>query len=66
MPDSQFCYADNCPRMIHAPYKGLLTKAEGEGWFAMAPACAANVILLPAVSRKRTRIVRQRRLTMVT
>jgi hypothetical protein len=35
--------------MIHAHYKGLLTKAEGEAWFAVAPAQAANVIHLPAV-----------------
>ena len=44
--------AGNNPQMIHASYKGLLTKAEGEAWFAVAPAQAANVIPLPAVSRK--------------
>jgi hypothetical protein len=43
--------AGNSPQMIHAHYKGLLTKAEGEAWFAVAPAKAANVIPLPAVSR---------------
>jgi integrase len=38
--------AGNSPQMIHAHYKGLLTKAEGEAWFAVAPAQAANVIPL--------------------
>jgi hypothetical protein len=44
----------NSPQMIHAHYKGLLTKAEGEAWFAVAPAQPANVIPLAAVSRKDT------------
>ena len=30
--------AGNSPQMIHAHYKGLLTKAEAEAWFAVAPA----------------------------
>jgi integrase len=38
--------AGNSPQMIHAHYKGLLTKAEGEAWFAVTPARAANVIPL--------------------
>ena len=32
--------------------KGLATKAEAQKWFAVKPAKAANVIPLPAVSRK--------------
>jgi integrase len=36
--------AGNSPSMIHAHYKGLLTKAEGEAWFCVTPAPAANVI----------------------
>jgi hypothetical protein len=44
--------AGNTPAMIHAHYNGLATKKDGEAWFAVAPAQAANVITLPAVSRK--------------
>jgi hypothetical protein len=44
--------AGNSPAIVHKHYKGLLTKAEGEKWFAVAPALTANVIPLPAVSRK--------------
>jgi integrase len=44
--------AGNSPAMIHQHYKGLLTKAEGQAWFAVAPEQAANVIPLPAVARK--------------
>ena len=44
------------PGHLHAApcgdYQGLLTKAEGEAWFAVVPECAANVIPPPAVSRK--------------
>ena len=36
--------AGNSPAMIHANYKGLATKAEGEAWFAVAPAAESNVI----------------------
>ena len=43
--------AGNSPQMIHAHYKGLLTKAEGEAWFAVAPAQAANVIPLLAAEK---------------
>jgi integrase len=43
--------AGNSPAMIHAHYKGLATKAEGEKWFAIRPAKAGkNVIHLPAAS----------------
>lgn len=43
----------NSPAMIHAHYKGLLAKAEGEAWFAVRPAKGAgNVIPLPAVSHQ--------------
>ena len=43
--------ADNSPAMIHAHYKGLLTKAEGLAWFAVKPAKAAgNVLELNAAS----------------
>jgi integrase len=38
--------AGTSPQMIHAHYKGLLTKAEGEAWFAVSPAQPANVIQL--------------------
>jgi integrase len=44
--------AGNSPAMVHKNYKGLMTKKDGEAWFAVAPAQAANVIPLPAVSRK--------------
>jgi integrase len=44
--------AGNSPAMVHQHYNGLWTKAEGEAWFAVAPEQAANVIALPAVSRK--------------
>jgi hypothetical protein len=35
----------------HAHYKGLLTKVEGEAWFAVAPAQAVNIIPLPSITR---------------
>jgi integrase len=41
--------AGNSPAMIHAHYKGLATKAEGEQWFNVAPAqIPSNVIPLAA------------------
>jgi integrase len=40
--------AGNSPAMIHSHYKGLLTKKEGEAWFAVAPEQPANVIPLAA------------------
>ena len=36
--------AGNSPAMVHKNYKGLMTKQDGEAWFAVAPAQAANVI----------------------
>ena len=40
--------AGNCPQMIHPHYKGLLTKAQGEAWFAVKPAkTTAAMIALP-------------------
>ena len=45
--------AGNSPRMIHAHYKGLATKAEAVRWFNVKPSRSGkNVIPLPAVSRK--------------
>jgi integrase len=38
--------AGNSPAMVHRNYKGLLTKKEGEAWFAVAPAQPENVITL--------------------
>ena len=38
--------AGNSPAMVHKHYKGLLTKKEGEAWFAVAPPQATNVIML--------------------
>jgi hypothetical protein len=38
--------------MIHAHYKGLATKTEGEKWFAVEPGRAANVIPLAANATK--------------
>ena len=40
--------AGNSPAMVHSNYKGLMTKADGVAWFAVAPAQAANVIPLTA------------------
>jgi integrase len=40
--------AGNSPAMIHAHYKGLVTKGEAEKWFSAAPWKAENVIPLPA------------------
>jgi len=39
--------AGNSPAMVHKNYKGLMTKKDGEAWFAVAPAKAGNVISLP-------------------
>jgi integrase len=36
--------AGNTPAVIHKHYKGLMTKAEGESWFAIKPVKPANVI----------------------
>ena len=38
--------AGNSPQMIHAHYNGLLTKAEGEAWFAVTPEQPGNVVQL--------------------
>ena len=38
--------AGHSPTMIHAHYKGLVTKVEGEKWFAVAPAKADNILVL--------------------
>lgn len=42
--------AGNSPDMIHKHYKGLLTKTEGEAWFAVAPKQPANVIPFTAAA----------------
>jgi integrase len=44
--------AGNSPSMIHAHYKGLLTKAEGEAWFAVTPVQPGNVIQLGKAIKK--------------
>ena len=38
--------------LLERANKRLLTKAEGEAWFAVVPAQPGNVIPLPAVSRR--------------
>jgi integrase len=38
--------AGSSPQMLFAHYRGLATKAEGQAWFAVAPAQPANVIQL--------------------
>jgi integrase len=38
--------AGNSPGIVHKNYKGLLTKADGGTWFAVAPVKPANVIEL--------------------
>jgi integrase len=43
--------AGNTPAVIHKHYKGLMTKSEGENWFAIKPANAANIIPLPSINR---------------
>ena len=40
--------AGNSPQMVHKNYKGLMTKKDGEAWFAVAPVQPANVIQLSA------------------
>lgn len=37
--------AGNSPAMIHAHYKGLATKADGEAWFSLTPAGQAENII---------------------
>ena len=37
--------AGNSPQLIHAHYKGLLTKAEGKAWFAVRPARTPAAII---------------------
>jgi integrase len=43
--------AGNSPAMIHQHYKGLLTRKEGEAWFAVAPVQPANVVQLKGARR---------------
>jgi hypothetical protein len=38
--------AGNSPRMIHAHYRGLATRAEAEKWFMVKPEAAANIVAL--------------------
>ena len=38
--------AGNSPQMVHKNYKGLLTRQQGEAWFAVSPAQPGNVIAL--------------------
>ena len=45
--------AGNSPAMVHKHYKGLLTKKEGEAWFAVAPAQAENVIPMATVGERK-------------
>jgi hypothetical protein len=35
------------PWMVHHNYKKLMTKAEAQAWFAVAPGRAENIISLP-------------------
>ncbi|MCX6925949.1 MAG: hypothetical protein NT154_22495, partial [Verrucomicrobia bacterium] len=42
--------AGNSPAMVHKNYKGLVTKKDGEAWFAVAPAQAANIIPMPTTA----------------
>ncbi len=41
--------AGNSPAIVHKNYKELMTKADGEAWFAVAPVQPANVIQLGSV-----------------
>jgi integrase len=38
--------AGNSPTILHSNYKGLMTKAQGEAWFAVRPASKKNVVPL--------------------
>ena len=41
--------AGNSPTVLHRDYKGLLTKADAQAWFAVAPAeAAANIVPISA------------------
>jgi len=43
--------AGNSPAMVHKNYKGLLTRADGESWFAVKPPTSpANILTLPAAT----------------
>jgi integrase len=44
--------AGNSPDMVHKHYKGLLTKAQGEAWFAQAPERPANVVPMTTAQAK--------------
>ena len=40
--------AGNLPAMVHKNYKGLMTKKDGQAWFAVKPAkTSGNIIPLP-------------------
>ena len=40
------------PSMIHKHYKGLMTKPEGEAWFAVAPVQPTSIIMLATAKRQ--------------
>jgi integrase len=43
--------AGNSPAMVHKNYKGLLSRADGENWFAVKPATSPeNIITLPVTA----------------
>jgi len=46
--------AGNSPAIVHKNYKELMTKADGEAWFAVAPVQPANVIQLGSAATSHT------------
>ena len=45
--------AGNSPGVVHANYKGLMTKAQGEAWFNVAPSRPSNVLMLSGAARQK-------------
>jgi integrase len=45
--------AGNSPGVVHANYKGLMTKAQGEAWFNVMPARPGNVVMLSGTARQK-------------
>jgi len=45
--------AGNSPAVVHANYKGLMTKKDGEAWFNITPERPGNVLMLSGAARQK-------------
>jgi integrase len=45
--------AGNSPAIVHANYRSLMTKAQGEAWFNVTPTRPGNVVMLSGAARQK-------------